>query len=76
MPRKKSTTDQPAAALKFALTADGKIYEGTLSVPAGEGPATLPMLVNSLIVNLADDHPAIHEAAEITLTARTIPTEG
>ena len=64
--------NDPAATMEFRMDAGGKIYEGTLKVPPGKELCTLPMMVNSLMVNLAKDCPAIHDAHDINFTARLI----
>jgi len=56
--------------MEFRLDAGGIIYEGTLKIPPGKELCTLPMLVNSIVVILAKDFPAIHEAQDISFTAR------
>ncbi len=54
------------------MEAGGKTYEGTVTVveDGSDGPVTLPMLVHTLLRNIADDCPELHEAKRIKLTAR------
>lgn len=62
----------PGSVLEFKLDAAGKVYEGTVEVPGGSGPCTLPMMINSLMVNLAKECPKLHEATECRFTAKMV----
>lgn len=60
------------SALAFKLEAGGKTYEGTVTVveDGSDGPVTLPMLVNTLMFNIAKDCPELHDVQRIRFTAR------
>jgi hypothetical protein len=55
--------------LNFKLEAGGKTYEGQVTIPDDDGTCTLPMMINSLMVNLARDCPEIHQARSVSFTA-------
>ena len=62
-----------SVSLEFRLESGGKVYEGTVKVPAGPEPLTLPMMINGLMVNLAKDCPQLHDETEMTFVARMLP---
>lgn len=62
-----------SVSLEFRLESGGKVYEGTVKVPAGPEPCTLPMMINGLMVNIARDCPQLHDETEMTFVARMIP---
>lgn len=66
------TAHPGSSVLDFKLNAGGKTYEGTVTVPPGPGTCTLPMMINSLMVNLAAEHPLIHEARAMKFTGRLL----
>ena len=54
------------------MEAGGKTYEGTVTVveDGSDGPVTLPMLVNTLMLNIAKDCPELHDVQRIKFAAR------
>lgn len=59
--------------LVFELKVDGKTtYEGKMTVPDDDGTCTLPMMVNSIVREVADKHPQFHKAKSIQLVARLL----
>lgn len=62
---KSGSSPASCSVLEFDLHTGKKRYEGTVKVPDYDETCTLPMMVNSLMVNLAKDCPEIHEATEM-----------
>jgi hypothetical protein len=56
--------------LEFDLHTGRKRYSGTVNVPDWDETCTLPMMVNSLMVNLAKDCPEIHEADQMVFSCK------
>jgi hypothetical protein len=58
------------SVLEFDLYTGKKRYSGTVNVPDWDETCTLPMMVNSLMVNLAKDCPEIHEAYQMVFNCK------
>jgi len=71
--KKKAGGDCPSAScsvLEFDLHTGTKRYSGTVNMPDWDETCTLPMMVNSLMVNLAKDCPEIHEADQMVFSCK------
>ena len=59
--------------MNFQIIDGDRVYSGCLKVNEGAEPCTLPMMVNSLLIQVAEDHPEIHQAESIHITAKLMP---
>lgn len=61
------TMSKPSS-IQFKLVADQKIYRGNLTLD--DGTASLPLMVNSLMVNLTRDYPDLHSARSLQISVK------
>ena len=67
---KSGSSPASCSVLEFDLHTGKKRYSGTVNVPNWDETCTLPMMVNSLMVNLAKDCPEIHEADQMVFNCK------
>lgn len=60
---------EPETVMAFKVKAGRVTYHGDFKVQNDDGTSTLPMMVHSLIKQLAESHPQIHNAQSMTITA-------
>lgn len=62
MPQPKT---HPEQILEFDLNTGKRRFSGKITIPEGKEKVTLPMMINSLMIKLSDDHPEVHKATQM-----------